>query len=67
MLKIVNSQTDLKGFNQDEFYSVYRINGDTTELVAIASSLEEAEDAHEMLNDLRSAEYHVFLPKAKAN
>ena len=67
MLKIVNSPTDLRGLDRSQFYTVHRVEGDATELVAIASSREEAYDAQDMLNDLKKAVYHVSSPKSESN
>lgn len=67
MIKIVSSPADLVGFDTDHFYSVFSPVGERFDLVAIASSVQEAHDAQEMLADLKGGVYHITPPKAQTN
>lgn len=67
MIKIVSGPTDLKGFDTDHFYTVFQTNGDSFDIVAIASSPGEAIDAQEMIADLKGGRFHITPPKACTN
>lgn len=63
MLKIVSSPADLKGLDVSQFYTVRR--GD--DLLAVASTAEEAKDAQEILIDLTRAQINISPPRALQN
>lgn len=67
MVKIVSSPADIKGFKQDEFYRVYETDAIDGELRAVATTVGEALDAREMLNDLTGKTYHISPPRAESN
>jgi hypothetical protein len=67
MIRIVNGPQDLKGFDQDQFYRVYEMREDGSELAALASTASEARDTHAMLVDLTNKQYTIYPPKAQAN
>jgi hypothetical protein len=68
MLRIVNGLSDLKGFDREHFYNIYRVELEHDYvLAAIASTLEEANDAVEMLQDLTHGQYYISAPKLNSN
>jgi len=68
MLRIVSGSADLKGLDPEQFYNVYHVTHDRSpapfRLVAIASTIEEAQDALEILHDLTRGQYHISPPKS---
>lgn len=66
MMKILANSLDTKGFDISQFYRIYVVKNNTSnssyELVAIASTSEEARDAQEMIFDLKRGMYRIEAP-----
>jgi hypothetical protein len=69
MIKIVNNTDDLVGINPTQLWSIFAVTREgMSKIVAVTSTSREAEDAVEMLQDLKSDDaYSIRSPRRLSN